>query len=255
MKKMAKIAVMVSVCMTLVAGTALATPSTQIWIPSTDIQKFGTFHLGIDNYIRSQENDNGARPHVFDIGLTAGVLPFEKVQMEAGFDLITYGDSSLDDHPLYFNAKLGTPEGALASWSPALAVGGFAFGTNTDSKNPEDFRTDANIVYGLVAKTFPVVGRLSAGYYVGNDEVLVDADGDEDNDGVLLSWDRTMSEISDKLWAAVDYQGGDNSFGALSFGVSYAFAPNVSVIFGYDIYNENATGGEDTYTTQLDINF
>lgn len=230
------------------AASAFATPSTQIWIPSTDIQPFGKFRLGIDNYIRANENDNGDRPHVYDIGLTTGVLPFEKIQMEAGFDLITNGDSTADDRPLYFNAKIGTPEGTLFSGSPALAAGGFGFGTEKDV-------SDYNIVYGLVAKTFPVIGRLSAGYYVGNDELLVDADGEEDNDGVLLSWDRVMKEISEKLWVGVDYQGGDNSFGALNFGFSWSFADNVSVIFGYDIYNEDQTGGENTFTTQLDINF
>lgn len=248
MKKALNVLILVAVLVMVVAGMASATPSTQIWIPSTDIQAFKTGHLGIDYYARSSENAAGQRPHVYDFGLTAGILPFEKIQMEAGFDLITNGDSAYDDHPLYFNAKLGTPEGALFSGSPALAAGGYLFGTEADL-------TDYNVVYGLAAKTIPVLGRLSAGYYVGNDDLLLDANGEEDSDGVLLSWDRTLPEISDKLWAAVDYQGGDNALGALSFGVSYAFAPNVSVIFGYDIYNENATAGEDTFTTQLDINF
>ena len=247
MKKVVNVCLMVVMLVGICAGTALATPSTQIWIPSTDIQGFKTLHLGIDNYIRAREDDGGNRPHVYDIGLTTGVLPFEKIQMEAGFDLITNG-SDADDNPLFFNAKIGSPEGTLFGGSPALAVGGFAFGTEEDV-------TDYNIVYALAAKTLPFFGRISAGYYVGNEDLLVDANGEKDNDGVLLSWDRTLSEISDKLWAAVDYQGGDNSFGALSFGVSYAFAPNVSVIFGYDFYNENATAGEDTFTTQLDINF
>lgn len=248
MKKLHKI-LLASIALGLFsANLALATPSTQIWIPSTDIQKFGTFHLGLDNYTReTQDNEDGDRLHIYDIGLTAGVLPYEKIQMEAGFDLI-YNGTDADDRPLYFNAKLGTPEGALFEGSPALAVGGFSFGTDSEL-------TDYNIVYGLAAKTIPVIGRISAGYYSGNDDLLVDADGDEDNDGILLSWDRTMSEISDKLWAAVDYQGGDNSFGALSFGVSWAFAPNVSVIFGYSIFNEEKVAGKDTFTTQLDINF
>ena len=80
-------------------------------------------------------------------------------------------------------------------------------------------------------------------------------DGNKENDGVLLSWDRTMSEISDKLWLAADYQGGDNALGAFSFGASWAFSKNVSVIFGYDIYNEKKLAGENTFTTQVDINF
>ena len=56
------------------------------------------------------------------------------------------------------------------------------------------------------------------------------------------------------MWAAVDYQGGDSSLGAFSFGVSWAFAPNASVIFGYDIYNNVKVAGRDTFTVQLDIN-
>jgi len=241
MKSISRTLMMAMALTVATTGVAMATPSTQIWIPSTDIQAFKTLHLGIDNYTRT--SGSGSRPNVYDLGLTAGVLPFEKVQAEIGIDYITNGDDTYDSNPLYFNAKVATPEAALFSVSPALAVGIYGAGTKSDL-------TDQNVVYGLVAKTLPVVGRLSAGYYKGNDKVI----GSED-DGVLLSWDRTLSEISDKLWAAVDYQGGDNALGALSFGVSWAFSPNVSVIVGYDIYNDNALAGEDTFTTQLDINF
>ena len=64
-----------------------------------------------------------------------------------------------------------------------------------------------------------------------------------------------MTEISDKLWVAVDYMGGNNVDGAVSFGVSWAFSKNVSVIFGYDIYKEKELAGNNTFTTQLDINY
>lgn len=234
--------------MLMMSEAALATSSTQIWIPSTDIQGFNTYHLGFDYYGRVREDDEGQRPHVYDFGLTSGILPFEKIQMEVGFDLIVNGDSVADDYPLYFNAKLGTGEDSLFDGSPALAVGGYLLGTKNDV-------TDYNVIYTLVARTFPVIGRLSAGWYVGNEDLLVDVNGEKDNNGVLLSWDRTLTEISDNVWVAIDYQGGDNALGALSFGVSYAFSDNVSVIFGYDIYNDNATAGEDTVTTQVDINF
>ena len=42
----------------LLFGTALAhaTPSTQIWIPSTDIQAFGVPHFGFDTYIRTSDH-------------------------------------------------------------------------------------------------------------------------------------------------------------------------------------------------------
>jgi hypothetical protein len=160
-----------------------------------------------------------------------------------------------DNHPLYFHAKLGTPEDALFKLSPALAVGGYNFGTKSGDARAGELTTKQDIVYALAAKTIPVIGRLSAGYYVGNRKALLDANGASDEKGLLLSWDRVMTEISDKLWLAVDYQGGDSALGALSIGASWAFAKNVSVLLGYDIYNEERTGGQNTVTLQIDINF
>jgi len=238
-----------------VATIASATPSTQIWIPSTDIQPYKTVHLNFDTYIRDANNDDGSRtPPVVVIGPTVGFLPFEKIQGELGFDVIS-GGGDLDKYPLYFNGKLATPEESLFKFSPAIAFGGYQFGTKSGDARQGEVATDQNMVYGLVAKTFPVIGRLSAGYFWGNKKVLLDQNGNSDENGVLLSWDRTMTEISDKLWVAVDYQGTDSAVGALSFGASYAFAKNASILLGYDIYNEKATGGQNTVTLQVDINF
>jgi len=239
----------------LAATVASATPSTQIWIPSTDIQPYKSFHLGFDTYIRANSNDDGSRTApVVVIGPTVGVLPFPKIQAEVGFDVISAG-GDLDKYPLYFHGKLGTPEESLFKSSPAIAVGGYNFGTKSGDVRNGELATTQNLVYGLVAKTIPVIGRLSAGYFTGNKKVLLDENGESDENGVLLSWDRTMTEISDKLWVAADYQGTNSALGALSFGASWAFAKNVSVILGYDIYNEKKTGGENTVTLQLDINF
>jgi len=239
-----------------------ATPSTQVWIPSTDIQPFGVPHLGFDSYIRSSGHgyySAGDRdPDVFVGGLTIGVLPFQSVQMEVGVDYIsTFSGLPTDDHPVYFNAKIGVPESVLFTNAPALAIGGYNFGTKCHHQS----RTDQNIVYGLAGKTLPAVcglpslGRLSAGYYVANNDVIVGPGGRKDNHGVLLSWDRTMTELSDKLWMAVDYQGGENALGALNFGVAWAFTPNVSMIVGYDLYNKKSLAGSNTFTIQWDINF
>ena len=239
----------------LTATVASATPSTQIWIPSTDIQPYKTVHLNFDTYLRANSNDDGSRtPPVVVIGPTVGVLPFPKIQAEVGFDVISAGGDA-DKYPLYGHFKLGTPEDSLFKLSPAVAVGMYNIGTKSGDARNGELATDQNLVYGLVAKTVPVVGRLSAGYFVGNKKVLLDENGKSDEKGVLLSWDRTMTEISDKLWMAVDYQGSKSALGALSFGASWAFAKNVSVILGYDIYNKKATGGENTVTMQLDINF
>ncbi len=229
--------------MIMVTGTLpiYATPSTIIWIPSVDIQPYSIFHLGIDNYFTVFEKGIGEGGVAFptDLGLTVGVLPFSNIQAEIGVDLFEPLHS-----PWAFNAKIGIPENVIADWSPAIAVGGCNFGIQ---KNV----TDVNIFYAVAAKTFPVIGRLSAGYYTGNKNILLDPDGNVDNTGVLLSWDKQVTELSENLWLAVDYQGGKNSFGAFSYGFAWSFSKNVSVIFARDVYNNNAPS---TFTAQLDIN-
>jgi hypothetical protein len=238
-----------------------ATPSTQIWIPSTDIQGWKTLHLGIDNYLRTEKVNGVQGAGIYDIGMTTGLLPFKKFQGEIGMDYLYMGDYNLvapsknyDDHPIYFNAKVGFLEDTLFKGCPAIAVGAVNFGLKKNL-------TNYNIMYGEIAKTLPVVGRLSVGYYTGNDKVLLDENLNKANSGLLLSWDRAMPEISDKLWLAVDYQGGKSFMGALNVGFSWAFSKNVSVIFAYDIYNNKKVTyntnnlNVNSFTTQLDINF
>jgi hypothetical protein len=181
-------------------------------------------------------------------------LPFEKFQGEIGVDYLYMGDNNYDDYPIYFNAKIGFPEGAMFKNSPAIALGAYNFGLKKNL-------TNYNIIYGEIAKTIPILGRLSVGYYTGNETVLVDENLKKANSGILLSWDRAMTEISDKLWLAADYQGGNSFLGAFSFGASWSFSKNVSVIFGYDIYNnKNAyyntnNQNANSFTAQVDINF
>jgi hypothetical protein len=257
----------------LTATLASATPSTQIWIPSTDIQAYKTVHLNIDSYVRTRAEgsdpnrqtgvpSNQNLPPLYMIGPTVGVLPFEKVQAEVGFDLMFGGANTgfgLDKYPFYGHFKIGMPEDN--TWVPAVAVGMYNIGTKSGDARKGELATNQDVAYGLVAKTLPLVGRLSAGYFFGNKKALVtdgkDASGNfkSDEKGVLLSWDRTLSEISDKVWVGVDYQGGNSALGALSFGVSYAFAKNVSVILGYDVYNNKNVAGQNTATIQIDINF
>jgi hypothetical protein len=232
------IALLIVIC--CASSLILATPSTIIWIPSVDFQGYKSFHLGIDNYSFDFKKGVGGTAFPTDLGLTVGVLPDTIVLAEIGFDYFTPQWS-----PFTLNAKVGIPEGVLGDWSPAVAVGGFNFGFQ---KNV----TDANIVYGMVGKTFPVIGRLEVGYFSGNKKLLVDlSTGSADNSGVLLSWDRQIPEISENLWLAVDYQGTKSSFGALSYGLAWSFSKNVSVIFARDVFNADIPS---TFTMQLDIN-
>jgi hypothetical protein len=227
----------------------LATASTHIWAPSTDVQPFLKWHLTSDFYAAARNDSLGNRPApVTNLGLTVGILPYDKYQMEIGFDQKA-GLGSLDNEPLYLNAKFGIPENSFGDMFPALAAGVFDVGTSAG-------KTDFNVLYGKLAKTFTAgdlsLGRFSLGYYRGNSSLLTGPEG-SDNKGLLLAWERTISEVSDRLWVCVEYMGGKSAYGSLNLGFSWKFADNVAVLFGYDIYNNRDLA--DTLTVQTDIDF
>ena len=152
-----------------------ATPSTTYWTPAiSDVQSFGVWHFGVDNYFtvdrKASSEQQGSFPT--DLGITTGVLPFEKVQMEVGVDALYPSDN-----PYYFNAKIGTPENALFGSSPAMNLGIFNVGTKKDV-------TDYNVFDFIIGKTLPMnLGRIHIGGYTGNKKLLVSGDGDEEASG------------------------------------------------------------------------
>lgn len=234
------------------AGVAMGTPSTTYWTPMTeDIQGYGVPHLGVDNYFtvfRKASKGGGSLPT--DVGVTVGVLPFDKLQMEVGVDLLEPSDD-----PLFLNAKIGTPEGSLCAGSPALEVGIFNVGTKHGV-------TDQNVVFGVVGKTVPGVGRLSAGPYVGNPNSLVDARGHRENVGFMVAYDRSFLPVKDKdgseyskVVLAGDYASGDNAIGGGGGGVYYYFTKDISLLTGPVFFNDAAINGKWKWTVQLDVNF
>lgn len=226
---------------------AWGTASTHIWAPSTDIQSFRVWHLTFDAYMPAGSDQAGNFPAtVTNIGVTAGVIPSSRVQVELGFDHKT-GLGLADRHPLYFNAKAGVPEGIMFAGSPAIAAGVFDVGTHR--------LTGFNVFYAKAAKTIDVsgtsLGRLSAGYFVGDKELLTDAAGEEDNSGLLAAWERTMTEISPNLWLCAEYMGTESGYGSWSWGGAWKFTPDVGLVAGYTHYNRDGLVG--TLTLQLDI--
>jgi len=231
--------------------SAHATPSTTYWTPMTvDIQSFGVLHTGVDDYFTvGRKADDGAGSFPTDLGFTIGVLPFEKMKMEIGVDLLGHTDD-----PVYFNAKIGIPEDALFSWSPTLQVGIFNAGTK---KNV----TDQNIIFGVVGKSIPHLGRISAGGYVGNSKVLVDKNGEKANTGFMAAIDHAFLPVKDKegnefsrLVLAADYASGKNAFGGGGVGAYYFFTKDISLLAGPVWFNEESINGKWKWTVQLDIN-
>ncbi len=264
--KVIKIAMFLCGLMFSFTAFAFATPSTLIWAPSTDIQPYGKIHAGADVYAPTAKEDHtGARAYVQQVyGLTFSLLsdkpennllgklwsPLGKIMAETGFDYKKGFTKALDTYPWYFNFKLGVPEDAYFKYMPALAIGGYDIGTKHN-------KTDYKVWYFRGAKTLSVgkfnLGRFSAGFFNGRSKLLRDKNGDRDNIGPMFGWERTMSEISDKLWLCVDYQGTQSSYGAMNYGFAWSFTKDISALVGYEIYNNPNL--RDTITFQLDINF
>jgi hypothetical protein len=231
---------------------AWSTPSTTYWTPMTmDIQGYLTPHIGIDNYMtvdKSLESgEQGAFPT--DIGLTMGVIPSSDIQMEVGIDALYPSDN-----PYYFNAKLGTPEDKLFGGAPTLQIGIFNVGTKVDV-------TNQNIIYGVIGKTIPYLGRLSIGPYSGNSKVLVDKEGKAANTGFMVAWDHGFAPVKDaagneynSIVIAADYASGKNVLGGGGFGLYYYFTKNIDILAGPVWFNEPAINGAVKMTAQLDIN-
>jgi len=234
----------------LLAGLVQATPSTTYWTPATtDIQGYRVLHIGVDDYFTVFKKGDSKGNFPTDVGLTLGVLPFDKIQAEIGADLL-----EASDDPWYFNAKIGSPEGAWFTNSPAVNVGVFNVGTK---KNV----TDQNVFDVVIGKTIPVLGRLFLGGYIGNRKALVNGDDDSDNKGFMVGFDHGFLPVKDKtgdeynrVVIAGDWASGKNAIGGGGVGAYYYFGKNLSLLTGPVFFNDKAINGEWKWTTQLDIN-
>jgi hypothetical protein len=246
---------MMLVAFVLTAGIAHATPSSTFWTPMTlDIQSYGVLHIGVDNYF-TVEGKNGGSVRSFspDVGPEIGVLPFDKIQMEVGFDYLGGAD-----YPWYVNAKIGSTEDVWFKGSPALQVGIFNVGTKTSGPS----RTDYDIVYGVVGKTIGSIGRFSVGPYIGNHSALVSSDGTPKNTGVMVAFDHGFMPVMDKdgkvdynkLVFAADYASGKNALGGGGFGLYYYFTKDISLLTGPVWFNDKGINGKWKWSVQLDIN-
>ena len=221
---------------------AEATTSNQIWIPSPDVQPFGTIHVGVDTRSTLFATiEEGGYDAPTSYGLTVGAVQTPFISIEVGVDL-----KEQSNDPWYFNTKVSVLEESLFEHSPSLTIGIYDIGMEQDL-------VGYNISYALLGKTIPVAGRVAFGYYYGNEDFLKNADGQSDYNGFLFSWDRTLAEVDDRLWVAVDYMGSENKYGAISLGAAWRFSPNIGALIGYQIYNDPEVAGENTFTVQFDI--
>lgn len=241
---------LVALCLLVFVSYGNATPSTTYWSPCVyDVQPYGVWHIGIDNYFTVLTKSTeippfGAFPT--DIGVTVGILPYSNVQAEIGIDIL---EASND--PFFLNGKLGFPEGTIMPGSPSINVGIFNVGLNQETQGQ-------NIIHIVFGKDFGRFGRLHAcPYYVGNFSKL--GLGSE-NGGWMAGYDKGFVPVSDssgeynKIVFAADYASGNNALGGGGFGLYYYFTKTISLLTGPVFFNNQSINGKWKWTTQLDIN-
>jgi hypothetical protein len=247
----------------LSAGAARATPSTTYWAPSTTyVQPYLVPHITYDTYFWKGPNAGalGSPLYPIDTGLTIGVLPFEKLQLELGYDLLLPTENSL---LFLLNAKLGTPENAFFTNSPSLAVG--IFGVGIKGKSGSSLGTSYDILYGQIQKNLPWGGYVSAGGYygAGTKELWFDkpdATGKERRAGFMgaIASPDIVVDLPGlkKLLLVADAQTGNNVYGAVGGGVYLYFNDLIDILTGpvYFFDADMQPGGKHwMWTVQLDV--
>ncbi len=227
------------------ASQATATPSTTWWTPATTyVQPYLVPHLTYDTYF----GEGGAYP--VDSGLTIGILPFEKVQAEIGFDLNYPGYTR---NGLLLNAKLGVPEGAFGEWFPGISAGIYALGLKKDV-------SDYNVLHAEIGKTLGSLGTLTVGGYVGNKKLLVDETGAKANTGIMAAYLTPDVAVGlpglTKVNFFADLQTGKSSLGAWGLGAGLYFTPAIALLTGPVFFlNEKVQPGQSKvmWSLQLDV--
>ena len=233
---------------------AVATPSTTYWAPSVaTCQAKYVPHITYDTYYGkgTPPPGAGAATYPIDTGLTMGVLPWDKVQAEVGYDLLL---PSADPIFLFLNAKVCTPESSLFKGSPGISVGIYNVGFHKDV-------TDYNVLHLMFQKTLPVGGYIAAGIYHGlSDALFTNSDGEVVKTGAMVGWSSPDIKVGlkglQKIDIIADIQTGKNVLGGGGFGATIYFTDTVSLIVGPVFYFDRKLqpgGARYLWTTQLDI--
>ena len=236
------------------ARIASATPSSTYWAPSVaTCQAKYVPHITYDTYYGkgTPPPGLGAPTYPIDTGLTMGILPWDKVQSEVGYDTLLPSSN-----PVFFllNGKLCTTESSLFKGSPA--IGGGIYNVGFKKKV-----TNYNILYVMAQKTLPFGGYVSAGLYHGTNDVLfTNSDGKIVKTGAILGAASPDINVGlkglKKVLVVGDVQTGKNVFGAGGFGVELYFNDYIDLIVGPVFFIDKALqpGGKRTlWTTQLDV--
>lgn len=245
--------VLLTGALALAPSLVRATPSTTYWAPSTaNCQAWKTPHVTYDNYFGRgpAAGSQGAPNYPIDTGLTMGVLPSNKVQAEAGFDLLLPSPD-----PLFLNAKLCTPESSLFKGSPSLSAGIYNLGF-------KDGVTDYNVLHFMAQKAIGGTGYIAAGLYhgLGNESLFTNSEGKVVRTGAMAGLFSPDIKVGmkglKKINLTADVQTGKNVLGAGGVGVYLYFTDTISLLTGPVFFFDRALqpgGRRMLWTVQADV--
>jgi hypothetical protein len=231
---------------------AFATPTTTYWAPSTAAcQAWGVPHVTYDTYFGKGPavGAPGAPGYPIDTGLTMGILPFEKLQAEVGFDLLLPSQD-----PLFLNAKLCSPESSLFKGSPGVSFGIYNVGFEEDV-------TDYNVLHLMFQKSIPGGGYVAVGGYHGlNEKLFANSEGETKRTGLMAGVVSPAIEVGlkglKKIHLTADVQTGKNVLGAWGFGAAVYFTDSIALLTGpvFFLDEDLQPGGRKSmWTVQVDV--
>lgn len=231
-------------------GQASAQPSSLFWtVCTTQIEETGNGHLNVGNYFTVWDRRRHDRFLAPDIGFSVGLFTWRDWSLEAGVDYF----GGIDD-PVYFNAKIGIPEGKLFQEAPSFSFGIFDVGTRT--KGP--CRTNQNVLDIVLGKALPdwIGGDLFVGAYSGGSAL------DGDRQGWMIAYERNFCPATDcdereyyKWIFVADYASGKNWLGGGGFGLTYCFTPDITIQTGPVWFNSKQLYGDWKWSVQIDFDF
>lgn len=222
---------------------AFATPTSVFWTNcTTDVQPFGTAHIGVDNYFSMGNRAKNGSSFPVDIGLQGGFFSYCGIAAEAGVD---YLGGVFD--PMLFNGKIGIEEGKLCADAPSFSIGMFNIGTTR--------ATNFCIVDAVIGHTLPKnLGTLYAGVYRGKRAL------GEKRAGWMVAYQKPFCTCTDakgtsfaKWQLNADYASGKNAIGGGGVAVQYFFTPQISIETGPVWFTNTSLNGRWKWSLQLDI--
>lgn len=194
-----------------------------LWIPRHETLTSRSWRVDFQNLNSiDKEQIPNATDHQGSMGVSYGVYSGEIVAAEVGVDWKEPAVSQTVN-ALYFNFKISTNFYKEKGWG--ISLGTYDFGISGGE-------TDFNMIYLLIQNGWGSNWSTTLGAYVGNSQLLLDAQGESDNKGLIAGVWRQMAK---DFAAGAEFQSGSTQYGYLFAGFKWEVKNETHLNIGYGI--------------------